>query len=217
MSVQSANSECGRRYLIGRVPGLALLPYRSTGEPVSDVDAWRLHCEKARMTVREFRVRAEDTMGVRVSRDPTERVAVVLHDAFPLKRILEFVEALEGASPPPAHERVYRAWLRDVALCRMLVSNPLRVGQYAAMTFKLDNSGILRRTGPGRYRLHFEPSDFKNEKGAANVAYVVEVDDSVGPWLDRYLAESRPYLVGAADTTRFPTCSGRATKAKAIP
>src|SRR5690606_13493773 len=82
-------------------------------------------------------------------------------------------------------------------------SNPLRIGQIAAMTYRSDGTGSLVRVGPGRFRLRFKPSDFKNEKGAAKGPYDVEVDPSVIPWVERYLVEARPYLVDANSTDRF--------------
>lgn len=185
------------------VPELALLSAGTHELGISDRDAWREHCTLARTKLRHFRVRAEDTMGIRVSRDPTERAAIVLHDEFPLKRLVEFVEMLERSAPPAAHNRDYCAWIRDVTLCKMMTSNPLRVGQYAAMTFRADGMGNLVCMGSGRYRLHFGPDAFKNEKGAASGPYDVEVDPTIGPWIHRYLTEARPHLVFADKTERF--------------
>ena len=186
----------------------ATLPSALAGHGAADHQAypeaaWRRHCEQARAKIRDFRVRAIDTMGVRRSRNPEERAAVVLNDEFPLKKLVQFVKALEDSPPPPAHRRDYIAWIRDVVLCKILISNPLRIGQYAAMTYRPDGTGNLRRVGPRRYVLHFEPADFKNEKGAADTPYDVEVDESVVPWIERYLSESRPSLFGAGDTDRF--------------
>lgn len=164
---------------------------------------WREHCELARKKIRDFRYKAIDQMGVRRSRDPVERASAVLNDEFPLRKLVDFVERLERSMPPPAHGRDYRAWLRNVVLCRMLISNPIRVGQYAAMTYRADGTGNLIRVAPGRYRMRFEPSDFKNEKGAAKEGYDVEVPLDVGKWIDRYLTEARPYLPDAEDSDRF--------------
>ncbi len=185
------------------VPSLDLLLEAGHADSSSERAMWQRHCELARRKLREFRERMADTMGLRLSRDPTERLAAVLHDEFPLKKLLEFVESLERCCPPPAHHRDYCAWIRDVTLCRLMLSNPIRASQYAAMTFREDGRGNLLRVGPGRYRLRFEPEDFKNEKGAAGKPYEVDVDDSVAPWIDRYLAESRPHLVDAESTDRF--------------
>lgn len=78
------------------------------------------------------------------------------------------------------------------------------------MTFKLDGTGNLIRVGPQRYRLHFDASDFKNEKGAADGPYDADVDAFAGPWLDRYLSEARPFLVNADETDRLflPAAAG---------
>lgn len=168
-----------------------------------DALAWQAFCMKTRSELREFRERAADLHGIRRSRDPSERLAVVLNDEFPLRKLVDFVESVERNMPPPAHQRDYRAWLRDVVLCRLLLTNPLRIGQIAAMTFRMDGTGNLIRIAAGRYRIQFAPEDFKNEKGAANGPYNVEVDPKLGSWIDRYLNESRPYLYGAAESTRF--------------
>lgn len=185
------------------VPSLDLLSDASIGDAATDRSRWQHHCELARRKIRTFRERAEDSMGVRLSRDPTERVAVILHDDFPLKRLVGFVETLERSPPPPAHHRDYCAWIRDVLMCRLFISNPLRVSQYAVMTFRADGTGNLRRVSNGQYRIKFAASDFKNEKGAAHMPYDVAVDPSVVPWIDRYLTESRPYLVDANETDRL--------------
>ena len=177
--------------------------YDSQSSNWQDLSGWRARCEATRLALRKYRQFRSGTKPIPRSRNPVERVAVVLNDEFPLKRLVEFVNALERSMPPPAHHRDYCAWIRDVVLCRLLLSNPLRIGQYAAMTYRADGNGHLVRVGPGRYRLNFEPSDFKNERGAATHPYSVAVDDSVAPWIDRYLTEARPYLVGADETSRF--------------
>jgi len=167
------------------------------------VGGWQARCEATRVALRRYREFKVGKKPIPKSRNPVERVAVVLNDQFPLKKLVEFVNTLERSMPPPAHHRDYCAWIRDVVLCKLLISNPLRIGQYAAMTYRADGNGHLVRVGPGRWRLNFKPSDFKNEKGAATEPYSVAVDDSVAPWIDRYLAEARPYLVGAEQTSRF--------------
>ena len=192
------------------VPGLKLLGPTTASTDMSEEARWQFHCEATRAKLHAFRVSASDVMGIRMSRDPTERIAVVLNDQFPLKRLVEFIERLENSGPPPAHHRSYCAWIRDVTLCRMLVSNPLRIGQYAAMTIRADGTGNLVRVAPERYRLKFSPSDFKNGKGAAKVPYDVDVDATACKWIDRYLTEARPHLIDAHETDRFFLASAAA-------
>ena len=172
-----------------------------TGKAV--VQSWRKRCHAARARIREHRTRAIDTIKVSKSRDSTEQITGILSDVFPLKRLVAFEYALEQAPPPSTHHRDYVVWLRDVVLCKMLISNPLRIGQYAAMTYLPDGTGNLFQAGLGRWQLRFKPEDFKNGKGAAAGPYQADVDASIGPWIDRYLSESRPYLVDAEKTDRF--------------
>lgn len=186
------------------VPGMRLVEADEGSQgSASGRVAWEQHCELARKKLREFQQRAKGGKGIQVSRDPTERIAVVLNDEFPLKRLVDFTETLERSAPPTAHRRDYLAWIRDVVMCRLFMSNPLRASQYSVMTYREDGTGNLARTGPGQYRLRFSAEDFKNEKGAAKKPYDVAVDSSVAPWIDRYLAEARPYLVDANETSRF--------------
>lgn len=185
------------------VPSLRMMVGQGTAELGSNASAWEQHCELSRKAIRDFQQKAKDAKGIQYSRDPKERIATLLNDEFPLKRLVEFTETLERSTPPIAHRRDYLAWIRDVVMCRLFMSNPIRASQYAAMTYREDGTGNLVRTGAGQYRLRFASEDFKNEKGAANKPYDVAVDESVAPWIDRYLAESRPYLVDAQETHRF--------------
>ncbi|MCV2352636.1 hypothetical protein LNV09_00520 [Paucibacter sp. B2R-40] len=192
-----------RHDLANTLPDLNTSHRGSGSQDANAAESWQSRCESARKQIRLFRERAADTLQIRPSRNPTERPAVVLNDIFPLKRLVEFTQALERSAPPPAHHRDYIAWLRDVVMCKMLQANPLRASQYASMTWREDGSGHLVRLGNGQYQLRFDPSDFKNEKGAARSPYVATVDHSVAPWIDRYLAEARPFMSNAGKTDRF--------------
>lgn len=131
------------------------------------------------------------------SRDSQNRAASILNSTHPLKSLLRLVKELEAAAPPPAHARDYRAWIRDVVMVKLLVSNPLRVSHFSIMTYRPDGSGNLYRTETGAWRMRFKASDFKNEKGAAHEDYDVAVEPSVHPWIQRYLSEARPYAIDA--------------------
>ena len=185
------------------VPQLQLQEVPAEPQPTTGEEAWRAHCVLARQAIRVFREKAVDTMGIRQSRDVTERIGGLLRSEFPLKDLVGFIKRLEQDAPPPAHERDYNTWIRDVALCWMLVSNPLRVSQFAVMTYRADGSGNLVRVGSGRYRLRFRPEDFKNEKGAASKPYDVEVDSTAAAWIERYLTETRMHLQDASETDRL--------------
>ncbi|RWA51426.1 hypothetical protein AU476_22535 [Cupriavidus sp. UYMSc13B] len=171
-------------------------------------EQWQLHCESAYKDLLALDKSLGSNGPVRCSRKPDARVERLLGDPFPLKALVRGIYALEADAPPQAHHRDYVAWIRDVLMLKMLVSNPLRIAQYAAMRFRGPESN-LRRTPNGQWRMQFEPDAFKNEKGAAREKYDVAVEASVTPWLNRYLSESRPHLIGAeSDYLFLPAVEG---------
>lgn len=164
---------------------------------------WRLLCGTTHLKIREKVKAIRGREKIWKSRDPKEPIADILSNPSPLKALLKFVYELESSPPPLAHHRDYIVWIRDVLFAKMLVSNPLRMGQFAVIRYTQNNKGNLYKTSNGDWRLRFTSADFKNEKGAANQDYDVAVEPSVGPWITRYLAESRPELIASADCDFF--------------
>ncbi len=190
-------------WLAKSLPKEATLPGGFTIEDVCNSDhAWQQLCIASRDALQKVRKRFLSTKKIRRSRTPEERIREILSDVFPLKKLVEFVARLVASEPPMSHVRSYNAWLRDVVLCKLLISNPLRVGQIASMTWQQNNSGNLYRSGR-TWRIRFDPSAFKNEKGAASEPYDVEVDESVWPWIERYLSEARPLLAKQPSSNRL--------------
>ncbi|WP_217482048.1 hypothetical protein, partial [Burkholderia contaminans] len=60
----------------------------------------------------------------------------------------------------------------------------LPVGQFSVMRFRGERPNLYQSTDGG-WRLRFDPSDFKNEKGAAFEEYDAAVEPSVWPWIRR--------------------------------
>lgn len=96
-------------------------------------------------------------------------------------------------------------WVRDQLLLRMLASNPLRSRNFKEMRWvekpNPQDRGNLYRAADGSWRLHFEPSDFKNERGAAKEAYDVAVPRVLHPLIELYLTKARPILLRSAVAT----------------
>ena len=171
--------------------------------------AWQEACKQAREIV-FARVQAVTSSGhVRMSRLPKEPIQSILSDAQPLRVILEMVRTMEHLAPPKHQARVFHAWLRDLLLIKMLCTNPLRVSQFAVMTYRVDNSGNLYQTNQGDWRLRYKGVDFKNERGAARDDYDVGVPRTLWATIQRYLSEARPHLHGAdaCDFVFLPTVS----------
>jgi len=158
--------------------------------------AWHSYCAEAHRELLNLEKSLAAHSPVGYARSPSRRVETILGDEFPLKRLVKMVRDLEADEPPQAHERDYAAWIRDVLLCKMLISNPLRVAQFSIMRFRGSRPNLYQ-TADGTWRIHFDPSDFKNQKGAAFEEYDVSVEPTVWPWIRRYLSEARPMLFGA--------------------
>ena len=96
-------------------------------------------------------------------------------------------------------------WVRDQLLLRMLASNPLRNRNYREMRYvekpTQDDQGNLYRSKDGGWRLLFQPSDFKNERGAAKETYDVPVPKCLHPLVELYITKARPVLLRSADAT----------------
>jgi hypothetical protein len=162
---------------------------------------WRELCATThrKITDRVKAIRGGGNGKVSKSRDPIAPIASILSSPSPLKILLQFVYDLESNPPPILHHRDYVVWIRDVLFLKLIVSNPLRASQFAVMRYQSNNRGNLYQAADGHWRMRFTAEDFKNEKGAAYAPYDVAVEPSVGPWIARYLAESRPYLIGASE------------------
>lgn len=158
--------------------------------------AWRSYCAEAHRELLNLEKSLAAHSPVRYARKRSQRVATILGDEFPLKRLVKMVRDLEADEPPQTHERDYTVWIRDVLLCKMLISNPLRVSQFSIMRFRGSRPNLYQ-TADGSWRLRFDPSDFKNEKGAAFEEYDAAVEPTVWPWIRRYRSEARPSLVNA--------------------
>jgi len=170
--------------------------------------AWQAYCEKVHKELLDLEQSLAAHSPARYSREPTRLIEQILASDFPLKRLVKFVRDLEADEPPQSHHRDYVVWIRDVLLCKMLVSNPLRVSQFSTMRFR-GNRPNLYETASGQWRVRFEPADFKNEKGAASEPYDTAVEPSVSPWIRRYFAEARSELIGAdSDYVFLPAVAG---------
>lgn len=171
--------------------------------------AWRSDCESAFNDLLKFTQVLKVNGKPRRSRDPRECIQSILSDPFPLKQLRKIVKAISHDQPPIAHQRDYAVWIRDVLLLEMISNHPLRASHFSIMTFRGPDANLYR-SHDGGWRLRFIPNDFKNEKGAADELYDVSIHHSVGVWINRYLSESRPSLIGseACDYLFLPSALG---------
>jgi integrase len=168
-------------------------------------EAWRAYCEEAHRDLLAVEKSLTAQSPVRCARSPKHRIEPILADDFPLKRLVQMIRELEADEPPQAHARNYAVWIRDVLMLKLLISNPLRVSQFSIMRFRGKRSNLYQ-TATGGWRIRFDPSDFKNQKGAAFDEYDTAVEPSVWPWIRRYLSEARPHFIGTETDYLFLPC-----------
>lgn len=162
----------------------------------SSLDAWEGHLRDVqRWLIKEIDpklVVAHKSSGR--SRDTNKAIAPILAMASPLDALAQMVRKLENSlrfAEGPEEMRI----ARDVMLVALLISNPLRALNIRRLTYLPDNSGHLRRTPEGGWKLFIPRADFKNIHGAAKDRdYDVEIDPSVWPFITRYLKTYRPML-----------------------
>jgi hypothetical protein len=166
-----------------------------TNESVSHT-GWTDRCARAHRALGDYLRRLHRQGKPERSRNPRELIQEVLANDFPLKELIRVVRNLEHDPPPTCQKRNYATWIRDVLLLKMLCRHPLRANHFAVMTFRGSASNLVR--SGGTWRLQFEVGDLKNHLSSAASPYLVGFDGSLSKWLDRYLTEARPLMLGAA-------------------
>lgn len=129
------------------------------------------------------------------SRKPEDPIRALLALSEPLVPLLKAITALDkaaaAAAPGSRQEAVYK---RDALLLSMLMANPLRLSNFTLMTYATDGTGNLYRAET-TWRLRFEASDFKNERGARRSPYDAPLPAGLSERIEEYLDEFRPRLI----------------------
>lgn len=170
------------------------LPPSAIGAPQSE-EAWKQQCAAAHQALAAYTKKLKREGKPQRSRNPREVFADIVGSNFPMKELIRIIHALESDPPPTSQKRNYATWIRDVLLLRMLCRHPLRANHFSVMTFRGPDAH-LARTGDG-WRLHFEIGEFKNRSSEAVGPYTAAFDSALSVWLDRYLVEARPLMLGA--------------------
>jgi len=169
-------------------------------------DSFEMMCEETYALAREWKDKATG-----MSRNPEEPIRALLALSEPLTPVFRAIRSLDeqaaSAAPGSLDEAVHK---RNALLLSMLVANPLRRQNYVLMTYAEDGSGNLYRRQDG-WRLRFEASDFKNERGAAKKAYDAPLPRDISARIEEYLREFRPRLLKNNPTALWVFPSRRGT------
>lgn len=160
----------------------------------TSVDAWKEHLTGVQQwltkEIEPKLVTAHKSSGR--SRDTDKAIAPILSMASPLDALAQIVRKLEFSLRSAEGLQEMRM-VRDVMLFALLTSNPLRALNLRRLTYLPDNSGHLRHTAEGGWKLFIPRAEFKNIHGAAkNRDYDMEVDPAVWPFITRYIKTYRP-------------------------
>jgi integrase len=155
---------------------------------------WQVHCAEA--YARLYALRKVVTPSIVPTRDSEAPIRELLAEKNPLRAIFEMLRAMEEAMPSATAPERRAIHLRDMLLVALLLGNPLRITQYITMQCGPGTREHLYRTKDGEWRIRQEPDMFKNGRTTARKRYDVKVADIAWPYIERYLAEGRPLLLG---------------------
>ena len=163
-----------------------------------DSAAWRAHCGDVHTWLTET-VLPGIKNGYRkcgMGRKPFEPILPILELDRPQDAIVRGLnEAQAGRQTTGSSREV--AWARDNALIALLVSCPLRIENIIAMTYKPDNTGHLRQTATGQWRIFIPEAELKTGgRSKRNGDYNQEVEPAMVPFITLYLRVYRPMLGG---------------------
>jgi hypothetical protein len=160
---------------------------------------WRGHCKATLEWIYKDILPSIETSFKRegTSRKPFEPIAHILDLERPLDAVMHAINRAEADRPTTggAHEVT---WARNIALIALLSSNPLRLRNLVDLTYYPDNSGQLRQTANGLWRIVIQKTEFKNFRGAAKQHdYDQLVDPAIGHLITRYIRTYRPLVGGS--------------------
>jgi len=147
-------------------------------------------------------------------RSPDEPLRAVFADEDPMLVLLQMVNRMEGDVPPPAQKKMRAIYLRDIALFRMELEVPLRVGNLAMLKV---NKNLRRDEVTGLWTVLVPKAVQKNHQSVH--AYNIDrtYSEVTSKAIDRYLAEGRPHLRGADETDWLFLGQGTGRKRKKEP
>lgn len=167
------------------------------------VKLWHALCERVHAEANALKRNQYRPKALRKARDTNWDIKPLADLEDPVSTLIKGLNEIRAEARSLVPGRTQWTLLRDVLLSQMMISNPLRPGQFAAMTVRSDNTGNLYQTPKGAWRLQFDAGAFKNERGAACLDYDVGVPRSLWPHISHYLRAVRPFLAGADSDFMF--------------
>lgn len=131
-----------------------------------------------------------------VSRDSFAPIRKLVELQQPMDGIVDMVRRMRADRPVGAAQSIEAIWSRDLALIKLITSNPLRMRNLAHLTWRADNTGELYQRPDKSWWIRVPKAKFKNRRGAAgDCIYDCEVQPSAWPDIERYIFVFRPKLL----------------------
>ena len=150
-------------------------------------------CERQYTLIEQLRsAYAEE---IEVSRDSFEPIRSIIALPQPMEAAIDMVQRMRASRPinSPGKEAI---WARDLALVKLLLSNPLRRSNIAHLTWRADNTGELYQRADKSWWIRIGRTKFKNTRGAAgDSVYDVQLQETAWRDIERYIFEFRPKLL----------------------
>ena len=129
------------------------------------------------------------------SRDSFAPIREIIELAQPMEAIVDMIQRMR-ADRPIGRPSLETLWSRDLALIKILLSNPLRMRNLAHLTWRADNTGDLYQRADKSWWIRIPKTKFKNRNGAAGDSiYDCEVQSSAWPDIEKYIFIFRPKLL----------------------
>lgn len=167
--------------------------------PVLAAD-WHAWCTRHRSVIVSIKQDLAREDEFKMTRDPFEPILALINNQHPLDVLFELADAYEADAPPRrATPRKKAGHYQNLFLIKFATLIPLRVFNLSVMTWKPDGTGNLYQKPDGCWWVRFEPSYFKNQKGAAkDRPFDVPLHPTLWPYVEEFLFTHRPHLVGAS-------------------
>lgn len=192
--------------------------YGARLSPPVSANKWHRWCDSAHERLRDLLRNLEANGLIVQSRDVEEPIEFILTDPHPVRYLYELADLMQEDLPPAKCEKAVA--YRDMFLVRFLTANPLRIRHFSVMTWRADNTGNLYQERDGSWWLRFSKDAFKNRRSLKKKdkakKYRAPLPQSLWPYVETYLSEYRPLLlgVGGCDYVFRPATRGGTLKHK---
>nr|PZN81309.1 MAG: hypothetical protein DIU57_13665 [Pseudomonadota bacterium] len=158
---------------------------------VRDSESWEARCRGA---YEQFKYTLRNLPKISRARDPFEPIKKILELENPLNAVVDAIRRIDADRP--ATGGIWEAvWARDRLLLALVASNPLRASNLKLLTWRADNTGMLRQDSSGGWEIVIQPELFKNQAGAAgDRPYRMPVQEQLWPFITTYLRDYWPML-----------------------